>query len=177
MALNVLHFWKKEKNKYCITKNNLQCSLQNSLRNSLQYRQQYSLEYSLQYSLQYSQIMSMTLAYLLSLQLVFVYFLLITFSSLKQKPMKNKINHQNKLMCFRTYIIIEWLWFRKTLKNLSPTVDDVKKPIGDGPLTATVVATTAVIFFGLWVVGVRQDNALLTSMSLLYLLYFFDLMI
>ena len=66
---------------------------------------------------------------------------------------------------------------RKTLKNLSPTVDDVKKSIGDGSLTATVVATTAVIFFGLWVVGVRQDNALLTSMSLLYLLYFFDLMI
>ena len=36
-----------------------------------------------------------------------------------------------------------------------------------------VAATTAVIFFGLTVVGVGQHNALLTSTSLLYFLSFF----
>ena len=54
-----------------------------------------------------------------------------------------------------------------------PTVDDVKKSIGDGLLMATVATTTAVIFFGLRVVGMRQDKALLTSTSLVYLLSLF----
>ena len=40
-------------------------------------------------------LMSMALVYLLSLPLVFVYFLDITLSSLKNSSMKNKINHQN----------------------------------------------------------------------------------
>ena len=48
------------------------------------------------------------------------------------------------------------------------TVDatTVKKPIGDGLIITTVTATTAVIFFGLRLVGMRQGNALLTSTSL-----------
>ena len=45
-----------------------------------------------------------------------------------------------------------------------------KKPIGDGLLITTVVATAAVIFFGLRAVGVGQQGALLTSMSLVYLM-------
>ena len=63
--------------------------------------------------------------------------------------------------------------------NDGSTVDATagKKPIGDGLLIATIAATTAVIFFGLRVVGVRQHNALLTSTSLVYLLSFFYLMI
>ena len=34
-------------------------------------------------------------------------FLVITLFSLKNKPMKNKINHQNDIICFRSYIINE----------------------------------------------------------------------
>ena len=41
-----------------------------------------------------------------------------------------------------------------------------KKPIGDGLIITTVATTTAVIFFGLRLVGMRQGNALLTSTSL-----------
>ena len=54
--------------------------------------------------LQYRMIlMSITLVYLLSLPLVFAYFLHITLFSLKIKKlsMKNKINHQNDVLCFR----------------------------------------------------------------------------
>ena len=65
-------------------------------------------------------------------------------------------------------------------KNIKKSINDgstigaaaAKKPIGDGPLIATVTATTAVIFFGLRVVAMRQDKALLTSSSLVYLLSF-----
>ena len=41
-----------------------------------------------------------------------------------------------------------------------------KKPIGDGLIITTVTTTTAVIFFGLRLVGMRQGYALLTSTSL-----------
>ena len=41
-----------------------------------------------------------------------------------------------------------------------------KKPIGDGLIITTVTTTTAVIFFGQRLVGMRQGNALLTSTSL-----------
>ena len=58
-------------------------------------------------------------------------------------------------------------------KKPEPTVDDVKKPIGDGPLIANVAPTTAVIFFGLRLVRVREDSALLTSTLLVDLLSFF----
>ena len=48
-------------------------------------------------------LMSMVLVYLLSLSLVLVYFLHITLLRLKNKPMKkNKINHQNNVLCFRS---------------------------------------------------------------------------
>ena len=58
--------------------------------------------------LQYRMIlMSITLVYLLSLPLVFVYFLHITLFSLKIKKlsMKNKINHQNDVLCFRKKLL------------------------------------------------------------------------
>ena len=38
---------------------------------------------------------------------------------------------------------------QKNIKKPGPTIDDVKKPIGDGPVIATVATTTAVIFLGL----------------------------
>ena len=44
-------------------------------------------------------------------------------------------------------------------------VTAAKKPTGDGLIITTVVTTTAVIFFGLRLVGMRQGNALLTSTS------------
>ena len=46
-------------------------------------------------------LMSMALVYLLSLPLVFVYFLDITLSSLKNSSMKNKINHQSDALYLR----------------------------------------------------------------------------
>ena len=48
-------------------------------------------------------LMSMALVCLLSLPLVFVYFLHITLFNLKIKnlSMKNRINHQNDVICFR----------------------------------------------------------------------------
>ena len=58
--------------------------------------------------LQYRMIlMSITLVYLLSLPLVFVYFLHITLFSLKIKKlsMKNKINHQKDVLCFRKKLL------------------------------------------------------------------------
>ena len=41
-----------------------------------------------------------------------------------------------------------------------------KKPIGDGLVITTVVATAAATFFNLRMTGVGQHNALLTSTSL-----------
>ena len=60
---------------------------------------------------------------------------------------------------------------KKTIDDRS-TVDAAaaKKPIGDGLIIITVAATTAVIFFGLRLVGMRQGNALLTSTSLAWFL-------
>ena len=52
-------------------------------------------------------LMSMALVYLLSLPLVLVYFLYITLFSLKNASMKNRINNQNDVICFRSYIINE----------------------------------------------------------------------
>ena len=96
---------KKGKKKYCVIKNSLRYSLQNSLQHSLQNSLKYSLQNSLQYSLQYSQmeLVSMALVYLLSLPSVFVYFLHITLFSLKIKNLsiKNTINHQKDVICFR----------------------------------------------------------------------------
>ena len=63
---------------------------------------------------------------------------------------------------------------QKNIKNPpEPTVDDVKEPIGDGLLIATLAAMTTTIFFGLKVVGIIQDKTLSTSSSLLYLLSLF----
>ena len=48
--------------------------------------------------------MSMALVYFLPLPLVFVYFLHIALPRLKIKnsSMKNRINHQNDFVCFRS---------------------------------------------------------------------------
>ena len=88
----------------------LHSNLQNSSQYSLQYSLQYSSQYSLHYSLQYGQmiLMSMVLVCLLSLRLAFIYFLHITILKVKTKkpPMKkNKINHQNDVICFKKHII------------------------------------------------------------------------
>ena len=47
-----------------------------------------------------------------------------------------------------------------------------EKPFGDGMIISTVAATTAVIFFGLRLVGVRQGNVLLTSTFLAWFMSF-----
>ena len=71
-------------------------------------------------------------------------------------------NHYNKLMT------------EDRQKKQKKPVDDgsivdaaaAKKPIGDGLIITTVATMTAVILFGLRLVGVRQGNALLTPTSL-----------
>ena len=72
-----------------------------------------SLQCSLQYKLQYSQmiLMSIALVYLLSLPSVFMYFLHIRLKIKKtmiawrlSMSKKNKINHQNDVICFRKNI-------------------------------------------------------------------------
>ena len=54
-------------------------------------------------------LMSLALVYLLTLPLVFVYFLHITLFSLKIKnsSMKIRINHQNDVICFRSFTLNE----------------------------------------------------------------------
>ena len=49
---------------------------------------------------------------------------------------------------------------------LKTTVDDVKKPVGDGLLIIIVVSMTVRIFYSLRAVGIAQHNAFLTSTSL-----------
>ena len=53
-----------------------------------------------------------------------------------------------------------------SITNVTATAD--KEPIflGDGLLITTVTSTAAIIFFGLRALGVGQQGALLTSMSL-----------
>ena len=55
---------------------------------------------------------------------------------------------------------------QKNIKKTELTVDDVKKPIGDGFLITTVASTTVGISYTLRAAGVGQHNALLTSTSL-----------
>ena len=63
-------------------------------------------------------------------------------------------------------------------KNIKKPINDgftvdataVTKPIGDGLLITIVAATAAGIFYALRAAGVEQNNALLTSKSLVYLL-------
>ena len=63
-------------------------------------------------------------------------------------------------------------------KNIKKPINDgSKKPNEDGLLIAIMAAATAVIFFSLRIVGMRQDKALSTSTLLVYLLSLFDLMI
>ena len=100
-----------KKRKEEILRNKEQSTVQSREQSSVQstYSLQNSHQYSLQYSLQYSQmmLMSMALVSLLSLPLAFVYFLHIMLLRLKIKnsSMKNRINNQNDLICFRPYII------------------------------------------------------------------------
>ena len=66
---------------------------------------------------------------------------------------------------------------KKTIKNLlmidlQYTPRPSKNSIRDGLIITTVTATTAVIFYGLRLVGMRQVNALLTPTSLVCLLCF-----
>ena len=96
--------------------------------------------------------------------------------------MKNKINHQNDVIYIRK--ICNKLSEHDRQKNNKKTIDDdddgstvdataAKKPIGDGLLITTVTAMAAGICFGLRIVGIEQQGALLTSTSFVYFLSFF----
>ena len=96
--------------------------------------------------------------------------------------MKNKINHQNDVICIRK--ICNKLSEHDRQKNNEKSIDDdddgstvdataAKKPIGDGLLITTVTVMAAGICFGLRTVGIEQQGALLTSTSFVYFLSFF----
>ena len=96
--------------------------------------------------------------------------------------MKNKINHQNDVICIRK--TCNKLSEHDCQKNNKKTIDDdddgstvdataAKKPIGDGLLITTVTAMAAGICFGLRTVRTEQQGALLTSTSFVYFLSFF----
>ena len=138
--MNFLHLWKREKKKYCVTKNSLHCSLQNNL------------QHSLHNSLQHSQIMSMALMSLLSLQLV--YFLHITLPSLKNSSMKWKINHQNDVICFRKNM----RWWVALIE---------KKSIEDSIKDGLIISITTEIFYVLKTANLKTPKASLDAMDIM----------
>ena len=119
-------------------------------------------------------VMSMTMVCLRSLPLVLVYFLHITLFSLKikNKPLKNRIDHQTTSYALEKYIIkisSNYCNCQETIdKDEAATVDE--EPIGDGLLITTVATATAGIFFSLRAMGLVQHDALLMSTSLAWLM-------
>ena len=55
--------------------------------------------------------------------------------------------------------------------NVATTADKESITFGDGLLINTVTSAAAVIFFGLRVLGVGQQGALLTSTSLVFFMF------
>ena len=95
--------------------------------------------------------------------------------------MKNRINGQNDVICFRK-IYNKMSKHDRQKKKIRITIDDdgstvdattAKKPIGDGLLITNVTAMATGILFGLRTVGVGQQGALLTSTSFVYFVSFF----
>ena len=102
-------------------------------------------------------LISMALAYLLSLPLAFARFLHITFLRLqiKNKSMKNRMNYQNDVICFR-----------KIYNKLSSF--DWKKNIEDSIEEGIIIITTR-IFFALKVANVKSPKACLDNMAIMKL--------
>ena len=102
-------------------------------------------------------LISMALTYLLSLPLAFARFLHITFLRLqiKNKSMKNRMNYQNDVICFR-----------KIYNKLSSF--DWKKNIEDSIEEEIIIITTR-IFFALKVANVKSPKACLDNMAIMKL--------
>ena len=102
-------------------------------------------------------LISMALTYLLSLPLAFARFLHITFLRLqiKNKSMKNRMNYQNDVICFR-----------KIYNKLSSF--DWKKNIEDSIEEGIIIITTR-IFFALKVANVKSPKACLDNMAIMKL--------
>ena len=104
----------------------------------------------------------MALVYLRSLLSVFVYFLHITLFSQKNLSMKNKINHQKDVICFRKNIYNKMSscdfccdchpdCHCDCQKNIDDdeapaTATAAEKPVEDRLLITAIAATTARIF-------------------------------
>ena len=102
-------------------------------------------------------LISMALAYLLSLPLAFARFLHITFPRLqiKNNSMKNRMNYQNDVICFR-----------KIYNKLSSF--DWKKNIEHSIEEGIIIITTR-IFFALKVANVKPPKACLDNMAIMKL--------
>ena len=85
--------------------------------------------------------------------------------------MKNMINHQKDVICFKKNIYNKMSDCQENIKK--PIEDEpaeaAEKPIGDGPFIAFTAAKTVEIFFALRAMGVRQHDELVTSTSLVQL--------
>ena len=95
----------------------------------------------------------MALVYLLSFPLMFVYFLHKTLSSLKISSVKNKINHQNEVICSKR-IYNKWLVL---------TGKKIEDSIKDGLI---ITITTTGILYVLKTVTVKPPKVSITFQSL-----------
>ena len=85
--------------------------------------------------------------------------------------MKNMINHQNDIICFKRNIYNK---INDCQENIKKPIEDeptkaAEKPIGDGPFIAFMAATSVGMFFALRAMDVRQHDALVTSASWVWL--------
>ena len=102
-------------------------------------------------------LMSMVLVCLLSLPLVFVYFLDITLSSLKSLSMKYKVNHQKDVICFKK-ICNKWVALIEK-KNIEVSIKD----------GLIITITTTGIFYVLTAANVKPLKASLDAMDIMKL--------
>ena len=104
-------------------------------------------------------LISMVLVYLLSLPLAFAYFLHITLLRLqiKSKSMKNRINHQNDVICFRK------IYNKTSSFDWKKSTEDCMK---DGLI---ITATITRVFFALKAANVKLPKASLDTMDIMKL--------
>ena len=103
-------------------------------------------------------LISMVLVYLLSLPLAFAYVLDITLSSLKKPPMKkNKINHQNDVICFKKT-------YNKWLDMIAKK--NIEDSIKDGFI---ITITTTGIFYALKAANIKSPKASMDTIDIMKL--------
>ena len=120
----------------------------------------------------------MALVYFLYLRLAFVYFLYMTFFSLKIKTCQWKTWSTTKKTPYalekiynkRVTVIVRKI-MRMKQSMTTATSDKELNTLGDNHLITTVTSMATAIFFGLRALGIGQQGALLTSTSLVSFMF------